>query len=84
MAVISGTKARPPAGSSWLGRILARKPRMLAAIALADSERVRATGPSGPRTARVRPLARTMAFAGSLWAMMTKDEKFRDGPQLAG
>jgi transposase len=36
MAVISGTKVRPPAESSWLGRILARKPRMLAAIALAN------------------------------------------------
>jgi transposase len=36
MAVISGTKARPPAESSWLGRILARKPRMLAAIAFAN------------------------------------------------
>lgn len=36
MAVISGTRARPPAESSWLGRILARKPRMLAAIALAN------------------------------------------------
>jgi len=36
MAVISGAKARPPAENSWLGRILARKPRMLAAIALAN------------------------------------------------
>lgn len=36
MAVISGTKVRPPAESSWLGRMLARKPRMLAAIALAN------------------------------------------------
>lgn len=36
MAVISGAKVRPPAESSWLGRILARKPRMLAAIALAN------------------------------------------------
>lgn len=36
MAVISGTRIRPPAESSWLGRILARKPRMLAAIALAN------------------------------------------------
>lgn len=36
MAVISGTKARPPAEGSWLARILARKPRMLAAIALAN------------------------------------------------
>ena len=36
MAVISGAKARPPAESSWLGRILVRKPKMLAAIALAN------------------------------------------------
>lgn len=36
MAVISGTKARPPAEGSQLGCILARKPRMLAAIALAN------------------------------------------------
>ncbi|MBB1493011.1 MULTISPECIES: IS110 family transposase [unclassified Paracoccus (in: a-proteobacteria)] len=36
MAVISGAKARPRAENSWLGRILARKPRMLAAIAPAN------------------------------------------------
>jgi transposase len=36
MAVISGTKARPPSESSWLGRIMSRKPRMLVAIALAN------------------------------------------------
>ena len=36
MAVISAAKARPPAEGSWLARILARKPRMLAAIALAN------------------------------------------------
>lgn len=36
MAVISGTRVRPPAENSWLGRILARKPRMLVAIALAN------------------------------------------------
>lgn len=36
MAVISGARIRPPAESSWLGRMLARKPRMLAAIALAN------------------------------------------------
>ncbi|PTE20368.1 hypothetical protein C5F48_17890 [Cereibacter changlensis JA139] len=36
MAVIAGAKARPPAKDPWLGRILARKPRMLAAIALAN------------------------------------------------
>ncbi len=36
MAVVSGARIRPPAENSWLGRILARKPRMLAAIALAN------------------------------------------------
>ena len=36
MAVISGARIRPPAENSWLGRMLARKPRMLAAIALAN------------------------------------------------
>lgn len=36
MAVISGAKIKPPAENSWLGRMLARKPRMLAAIALAN------------------------------------------------
>lgn len=59
MAVISGTKVRPPAESSWLGRILARKPRMLAAIALANK------------------------MARMLWAMITKNEEFREGPLMA-
>ena len=36
MAVISGAKINSPAENSWLGRMLARKPRMLAAIALAN------------------------------------------------
>lgn len=36
MAVISGTKIKPPAEGSWLERMLARKPRMLVAIALAN------------------------------------------------
>ncbi len=36
MAAISGAKIKPPAENSWLGRMLARKPRMLAAIALAN------------------------------------------------
>nr|WP_164882526.1 IS110 family transposase [Sinirhodobacter populi] len=39
MAVISGARIRPPAESSCLGRMLARKPRMLVTIALANSER---------------------------------------------
>ncbi len=36
MAVISGAKTRPPAETSWLARIRARKPRMLVPIALAN------------------------------------------------
>lgn len=36
MVVISGTRVRPPAETSWPGRMLVRKPRMLAAIALAN------------------------------------------------
>lgn len=59
MAVIPGAKVRPRAESSWLGRILARKPRMLAAIALAN------------KVARMS------------WAMITKNEEFREGLLLA-
>ena len=54
-----------PAGS-WLARRLARKPRMLVAIALANSERRGATGSTKPRTAR------------TVWAMTTRQEDFRD------
>ena len=49
---------------SWLARMLERKPRMLVAIALANSERRSATGSSKPRTAR------------AIWAMMTGQEDF--------
>ena len=54
----------------WLARLLAKKPRLLVAIALANSERRRATGPSAPRTAR------------AIWAMLTKKEDYR-APALA-
>ncbi len=46
------------------------KARLLAAIALARSERSSAKGPSGLRPARM------------LWAIIAKDEEFRCGPQL--
>jgi hypothetical protein len=55
-----------PAEGSWLARTLARKPRILVATALANSERRSATGPSVARAAR------------SLWAMMMKQEEHRD------
>ncbi len=61
-------KAAPE--GSWLARMLARKPRMVVAIALANSERRCATGSSTPRTAR------------SVWAMLTKQEDYRD-PMVA-
>ena len=43
---------------SWLSRMLARKPRMLVAIALANKT------------------------AGQIWAILTKDEGYKD-PALA-
>ena len=44
----------PP--DSWLGRMLARKPKMLVAIALANK------------------------MARQIWAILTKNEDFRDPP----
>ena len=38
---------------TWLGDLLSRKPAMLVRVALANSERCRATGSSKPRTARI-------------------------------
>ena len=38
---------------TWLGTMLTRKPPMLVRVALANSERCRATGSSKPRTARI-------------------------------
>ena len=59
------TRNGAPSGS-WLARMMARKPRLVVAIALANSERCGATGPSPPRTAR------------SAWAMLMKQENYRD------
>jgi len=54
MAVVrAAVRSRPPE-ASWLARMLARKPRMLVAIALANK------------------------MARGIWAMLTKQEDFRD------
>ena len=45
---------------TWLGTMLTRKPPMLVRVALANSERCRATGSSKPRTARI------------VWALMAR------------
>ena len=58
MARVSWAGRRPPGPGSWLGRMLARKPRMLVAIALANK------------------------MARRIWAMLTKEEDYRD-PVLA-
>ena len=54
MTVIRWACRKAPPENSWLARILARKPRMLVAIALANK------------------------MARSIWAMMTKNESYRD------
>lgn len=51
---------------SWLARMLARKPRMLVAIALANNAPLCAIGSS------------TMARARQIWAMTTKKEDYQD------
>jgi hypothetical protein len=50
---------------TWLGRLLSRKPPLLVRVALANSERRGATGPSPPGTARI------------VWALMAKGEDYR-------
>ena len=54
MTVIRWACRKAPSESSWLGRMLMRKPRMLVAIALANK------------------------MARSVWAMMTKNENYKD------
>ena len=49
--------ARP---GTWLAGMLSRKPPLLVRVALANSERRGATGPSLPRTARI------------VWALMAR------------
>ncbi|TIL19855.1 MAG: IS110 family transposase [Mesorhizobium sp.] len=54
MARVSWASRKPPVQGSWLARMLARKPRMLVAIALANK------------------------MARKIWAMLTKQEEYRD------
>jgi transposase len=54
MARVGWVSRRPPVPGSWLARMLARKPRMLVAVALANK------------------MART------IWAMLMKQENYRD------
>jgi transposase len=54
MTRVNWASRKPPVPGSWLARMLARKPRMLVAIALANK------------------MART------IWAMLTKQENYRD------
>ncbi|MGP9790232.1 transposase [Roseinatronobacter sp. NSM] len=49
----------------WLAALVARKPKMVAAVALANSERCSATGSSASRTARM------------IWALSTKQKNYR-------
>ena len=59
--------ARP---GTWLAGMLSRKPPMLVQVALANSERRGATGPSPPRTARI------------VWALMARGGTYR-APAMA-
>lgn len=59
MTVIRWACRKAPPENSWLARMLARKPRMLVAIALANK------------------------MARSIWAMMTKNESYRDSGLVA-
>jgi hypothetical protein len=49
----------------WLVALVARKPKMVAAVALANSEQCSATGSSAPRTAQM------------IWALSTQQENYR-------
>ena len=68
---------------TWLGAMLTRKPPMLVRVALANSERCRATGSSKPRTARI-----VWAFAMALEPMAPNGSLARGGiyqsPAAAG
>lgn len=59
MTVIRWACRKAPPENSWLARMLARKPRMLVAIALANK------------------------MARSIWAMMTKNEDYKDSALAA-
>lgn len=59
MTFIRWACRKDPPENSWLARMLARKPRMLVAIALANK------------------------MARSIWAMMTKNEDYKDSTLAA-
>ena len=59
MSVIRWVVRKGGSPNRWLAALVARKPKMVAAVALANSERRSATAPSAPRTARM------------IWAMTT-------------
>jgi transposase len=64
--VVIKRRANPMAQpGTWLGGLLARKPGMLVRVALANSERQRATGSSAPRAARV------------VWTLMARGGVYR-------
>jgi transposase len=54
MACVNWASRKPPVSGSWLARMLAKKPKMLVAIALANK------------------------MARSIWAMLTKNEDYKD------
>lgn len=54
MARVNWASRKPPVNGSWLARMLAKKPRMLVAVALANK------------------------MARKIWAMLTKQENYRD------
>ena len=54
MACVNWASRKPPVPGAWLARMLARKPKMLVAIALANK------------------------MARSIWAMLTKNEDYKD------
>ena len=65
MSVIRWVVRKGGSPNRWLAALVARKPKMVAAVALANSERRSATAPSAPRTARM------------IWAMTTRGEDYR-------
>jgi transposase len=64
-SVIRWVVRRGGSTNRWLAALVALKPKMVAAVALANSERCSATGSSASRTARM------------IWALSTKQENYR-------
>jgi transposase len=65
MSVIRWVVRKGGSPNRWLAALVARKPKMVAAVALANSEPRVATGSRPPRPARM------------IWAMTTKQEDYR-------